>query len=732
MRNSILPILYDLVVTIGEQTSLEPLLTRALQRLLYHTSYPVGLICLDIPDAADGQEEIHARLDAAVGDFDLINAVGQVLRLPRALLQGVDVDETTQLAALQNLRPVAGRYRSFLRLPLSPHGAIFLLAPVAPETRLPLTQMFKPVLAHLSRAITLCRRSDAYTASLKEERQLYATVFESSSSGVVITHHDRHIMAVNQAFTRITGYSADEVLGRDPHLLSSGQHDPAFYDELWRTVNAHGYWQGEIWDRRKNGESYPEWLSISAVRDAQGQITHYVGIFSDISEEKKTESLLHQMAFYDSLTQLPNRRLLMDRLLQACSSSARTGQFGALLFMDLDDFKDINDAKGHDVGDLLLQEVARRLLDCVREGDTVARLGGDEFVVILNALGALATEAATHAEQVAEKIREALGQPCWLNSIAVYTSPSIGITLFRDQKQDVDTLLKHADISMYRAKVAGGNSIQFFDPRMQQEIDVRAELVDALREAVRLEQLSLHFQPQVDHQQRIFGAEVLLRWKHPKLGEISPAQFIPLAEDSSLITLIGLWSLWGACVQLHTWQQQAATRDLTLSLNVSPRQFRQPDFVQQVQDALRGSGANAQRLKLELTEGVMIDNPQDTALKMRTLQQMGVGFSLDDFGTGYSSLQYIKQLPIDQIKIDQSFTRDITSDPNDALIVKTIIAMARSLDLQVIAEGVETQAQRDYLERNGCLHYQGYLYGRPMPVDQLETILSAKAGQPPV
>lgn len=724
-RHSILPILYDIAVTIGEQTSLQPLLTRALQRLLYYTSYPVGFICLDIAGAE--QDEIHVRLDAAVGDFDLINAIGQVLPLPRALLHSADADDAQQLAILKTLRPVPGRYRSFLRLPLDQHGAVFLLAPVAPETRLPLTQMFKPVLAHLARAITLCRRSDAYTAGLKEERQLYATVFESSSSGVMIAHRDRHIMAVNQAFTRITGYSADEVLGRDPHMLSSGQHEPAFYSDLWRTVNEQGYWQGEIWNRRKNGESYPEWLSISAVRDAHGLVTHYVGIFSDISAEKKTEDLLHQMAFYDSLTQLPNRRLLMDRLLLACSSSARTGQFGAVLFMDLDDFKDINDAKGHDTGDLLLQEVAQRLLGGVREGDTVARLGGDEFVVILNALGTQATEAATRAEQVAEKIRDMLGQPFTLNTYTVYTSPSIGVALFRDQAHDVDTLLKQADISMYRAKMAGGNSIQFFDPRMQQEIDVRTELIDALREAVRLEQLHLHFQPQVDQHRNILGAEALMRWKHPKLGDISPAQFIPLAEDSSLITLIGLWSLWWTCMQLCAWERHAATRDLTLSLNVSPRQFRQPDFVQQVQDALRGSGANPQRLKLELTEGVMVDNPEDAALKMRALQQMGVSFSLDDFGIGYSSLQYLKQLPIDQIKIDQSFIRDITTDPNDAVIVKTIIAMAHALGLQVVAEGVETQAQRDYLESNGCLHYQGYLYGRPMPLDQFEAALRAHA-----
>lgn len=721
-RQAILPILYDIAVTIGGETSLQPLLTRTLQRLLYYTSYPTGIVCLD---AGGGTQDscVQTRLHAAVGDLELIDAVGQELKLPRALLDGDVPDAAAQCETLQSLHPVAGRYRSFLRLPIAPRGVIILLAPVAPETRLPLQQMFKPVLAHLARAILLCQRNDAYTAGLQAERQLYAEVFQSSASGVMITDLQGSIVAVNPAFTRITGYAADEALGQNPRLLSSHQHDPAFYQEMWQSVHERGHWQGEVHNRRKNGESFPEWLNISVVRGPDGQMTHYVGIFSDISVEKQTEALLHRMAFYDALTNLPNRRLMMDRLLQACSVSARNGQYAAVLFLDIDDFKDINDAKGHEVGDQVLSEVAQRLLDSVREGDTVARLGGDEFVVILNAIGQRPQEAATHAKTVAEKIRGNLARPYALDAYTVHTSPSIGIVLFQGLQKSMDNLLKQADIAMYRAKRAGGNGLRFFDPRMQEEINARISLVDALREAIGTPQLSLFAQAQFDHRQQVVGAELLLRWQHPQWEGISPAEFIPLAEDSGLIIDIGLWCLKATCEQLVKWSAHDHTRRLILAINLSPRQFKQADFVDQLRQVLLATGANPQQLKLELTEGVMLENPEDAIVKIRQIKQLGVRFALDDFGTGYSSLQYLKQLPIDQIKIDQSFIRDIEIDINNAAIVKTIIAMSHAMGLEVIAEGVETQAQLDFLKKNGCLHYQGYLFARPMPLSQLELLL---------
>ena len=721
-RQAILPILYDIAVTIGGETSLQPLLTRTLQRLLYYTSYPTGMVCLDAGHATQGPD-VRTQLHAAVGDLDLIDAVGQEVSFPRALLAGPAPDAAAQCEILQSLHPVSGRYRSFLRLHVAPRGVIILLAPVAPETRLPVQQMFNPVLAHLARAILLCQRNDAYTTGLQTEMKLYAEVFQSSASGVMITDLQGSIVAVNPAFTRITGYAADEALGQNPRLLSSHQHDPTFYREMWESVREHGHWQGEVRNRRKSGESFPEWLNISVVRDPDGRMTHYVGIFSDISVEKQTEVLLHRMAFYDALTNLPNRRLMMDRLLQAGSVSARNGQYAALLFLDIDDFKDINDAKGHEVGDQVLGEVAQRLLGSVREGDTVARLGGDEFVVILNAVGQRPQDAAAHAKTVAEKIRGNLARPYTLDAYTVHTSPSIGIVLFQGQQENVDTLLKQADIAMYRAKRAGGNDLRFFDPRMQDEINARIGMVDALREAIGTPQLSLFAQPQFDHRQQVIGAELLLRWQHPQWEGISPEEFIPLAEDSGLIVDIGLWCLKATCEQLVKWSAHAHARSLTLALNLSPRQFKQADFVDQLRQVLCATGANPQHLKLELTEGVMLENPEDAIAKIKQIKKLGVRFALDDFGTGYSSLQYLKQLPIDQIKIDQSFIRDIETDINNAAIVKTIIAMSHAMGLEVIAEGVETQAQLDFLELNGCLHYQGYLFARPMPLSQLEALL---------
>jgi diguanylate cyclase (GGDEF)-like protein len=394
-----------------------------------------------------------------------------------------------------------------------------------------------------------------------------------------------------------------------------------------------------------------------------------------------------------------------------------------VLFIDLDNFKTINDTKGHDTGDLLLAEVARRLNICVRDGDTVARLGGDEFVVVLESLNSAPEEAAKQADLVAEKIREVLSQPYQLGNYEYHTTPSIGVVLFLGHRQSLDDVLKHADTAMYQAKTAGRNAIRFYDPVMQANIEARADLEEELRYALVRQQLCLHYQIQIDIRNRALGAEVLLRWQHPERGLISPAQFIPLAEETGLIVPIGLWVLQTACAQLKQWQNDALARDLTLAVNVSAKQFRSQDFVAQVQRTLLESGAKPSLLKLELTESIVLENVEDTISKMRELKLLGVSFSMDDFGTGYSSLQYLKRLPLDQIKIDQSFVRDIASDPNDAAIVQTIIAMSEVLGLNVIAEGVETAEQRDFLDSRGCHAFQGFLFGRPVPLRDFETSL---------
>ncbi len=560
----------------------------------------------------------------------------------------------------------------------------------------------------------------------ERDLRIAATAFETQE-GIVITDRDNRILRVNRAFTRLTGYSAAEAIGRTPAMLKSGRQDATFYRSLWETLIRDKFWQGELWNRRKNGEAYPEWLTITAVLDAEGQVTHYVGVFSDITFRKEADEKIHRLAFHDPLTNLPNRSLLQDRLQQAMMTSARSQRQCALLFIDLDNFKTLNDTRGHDVGDLLLIEVAKRLQDCVRDSDTVARLGGDEFVVMLEDLSEDAQQAAAVARDVGEKILASINRPFDLQGFEYHSSSSIGISLFRGNGIDMHDLIKHADTAMYQAKTAGRNTLRFFDPDKQTELEMHAALMDDLRQALPLRQLKLYYQVQVN-EHGVMGAEVLLRWQHPEKGLILPMEFIPLAEETGLIVPIGVWVLQTACKQLKAWQADPLTSHLQLAVNVSARQFRQPDFVEQVFEVLKETGVDPFKLGLEfeLTESLVLHDIDDSIGKMQALRDMGIRFSLDDFGTGQSSLSYLKRLPLDQIKIDQSFVRDVATDQNDAVIVRTIIGMAENLGLNIIAEGVETEQQRDFLERNGCLAHQGYLFGTPLPIEEFQEQLQQK------
>ena len=556
----------------------------------------------------------------------------------------------------------------------------------------------------------------------ESELRIAATAFESQE-GMMVTDADGNILRVNHAFSRVTGYSNEEVVGKQPDLLHSGRQDAAFYAAMWERLNHSGAWEGEIWNRRKSGEIYPEYLTIAAVKDTQGAVTHYVGTFTDITLNKSVEDEIRNLAFFDPLTALPNRRLLMDRLKHALASCSRTGRRGALLFIDMDNFKTLNDTLGHDMGDLLLQQVAQRLSACVREGDTVARFGGDEFVVMLEELDSGLAEAARDTETVGEKILATLDQPYQLSAHEYRSTPSIGATLFGDGAQSMDDLLKQADIAMYQAKKAGRDTLRFFDPQMQQIVNSRALLEGELRKALEAHQFELYYQLQVDGSRHPIGAEALIRWVHPEHGLVSPAQFIPLAEETGLILPIGLWVLETACAQIAEWQRSELTRHLMLAVNVSPKQFRQQSFVAQVKSAVSHHGIDPKLLKLELTESLLIENIDETVTTMNALNEIGVQFSLDDFGTGYSSLQYLKRLPLDQLKIDQSFIRDLGENESDNAIVSTVIAMAHNLNLEAIAEGVELEEQRQLLLSNGCTHYQGYLFGKPMPVTEFEALL---------
>lgn len=564
--------------------------------------------------------------------------------------------------------------------------------------------------------------------------QRIASIAFDSIDAIAITDADQFILKVNSAFERITGYSAAEAFGQvTGRLLRSGLHDAEFYAALRQALLRERHWQGEIWNRRKSGEIYPEWLSITAITDEEGQVTNYVAVFSDITQKKRADEQIHKLAFYDALTELPNRRLLHDRLAQTLAASARRLRRGALLFIDLDSFKDLNDSRGHEVGDLLLVEVARRLRDSVRASDTVARLGGDEFVVVLPDLGSdpdeTAAQSATQAQMIAEKIRLAVSQPYRLDDRPYQGSCSIGVCLFLGHEATVDELIRRADTAMYEAKDSGCNAVRVFDPVAYVAIGERAALEADLRLALGHRQLHLHYQMQVDRTGRITGAEVLLRWLHPDRGIVPPAQFIPLAEETGLILPIGHWVLETACSQLRAWAGDAATRDLHLAVNVSARQFGQVDFVEQVRAVVLDSGIDPCRLELELTESLVVVNLTDTVAKMQAIKDMGIRFSIDDFGTGHSSLAYLTRLPLDQLKIDQSFVRNMTQSETDAIIVQTIIGMARSLGLDVIAEGVETEGQRAFLESCGCSNYQGYLFGRPGPVAEFESALNARGAR---
>ncbi|MFZ2301347.1 MAG: EAL domain-containing protein [Gallionella sp.] len=555
-----------------------------------------------------------------------------------------------------------------------------------------------------------------------EALRVAAATFETHEA-IVITDINANIIRVNQAFQDITGYSSEEVLGKNPRILSSGRQDKAFYAEMWKQLLATGTWTGEMWDRRKDGQVYPKWLTITAVKNEQGQTTEYVAIFSDITERKQAEEEIHNLAFYDALTNLPNRRLLLDRLRLALSVSARSHHYGAVLFLDMDKFKTLNDTLGHNHGDLLLVEVAKRIQSCVREVDTVARLGGDEFVVLIEEVSTNAKEASQKVALIAEKIRAALAAPYRLNDYGHHSSPSIGVCLYYGNAESMDTLLKHADLAMYQAKDSGRNAVRFFDPAMQQAVEIHAAIEADLRHAVPDKQLHLYYQIQVDNDHRPLGAEALVRWMHPVRGMVSPAQFIPIAEESSLILDIGHWVMETACRQLALWSRHEQTRGLILAVNVSAQQFSKHDFVEYVAEIIRVHQIDPARLKLELTESVVLTDVADVVAKMHALKAHGIRLSLDDFGTGYSSLSYLKQLPLDQLKIDQSFVRDIATDPNDAVMVKTIIGMAQNFHLNVIAEGVETEAQLDFLKRNGCMAYQGYLFSKPVPIGEFEALL---------
>ena len=576
------------------------------------------------------------------------------------------------------------------------------------------------------RAVVLMARDITDRIAYDLDRRVAAIAFESQQ-GMIITDAKTRIMKVNEAFSRITGYTETDVIGKPTRMLGSGHQGPEFYQELWRTLTEDGFWQGEIWNRRKNDDVFPEWLTISAVRDDQGLVINYVASLTDITERKDAEEKIQHLAFYDTLTNLPNRRLLRDRLQQAMVLCGRKGMYGALIFLDLDDFKNVNDLYGHQVGDELLCQVARRLSITLREQDTVARLGGDEFVILLEGLEYHAEEAGTQVEHIGIKILQALREPYFVSGHRFNNSASLGIVMFNDAHHSVDELMQHADLSMYSSKALGKNALSFYDPQMQAVVSMRLQLEEDIRRGLAEGEFVMYLQAQTGGLGGLEGAEALLRWQHPQRGLLGPGVFIEIAERCGLIEQMDLATLRQGCELLAQWAHQPQRAGLSLSVNISSRLLYRDDFVDLIRHLLNETKGNPLRLKLEITESLLLTDKDKAVTRMQLLREMGIRFSIDDFGTGYSSMAYLQQLPLDQLKIDQSFVRDLPDNTSSLAIVRAILAMAHSLNLEVIAEGVETLAQRDALINSGCKHLQGYLFSKPVAVEVFEAATAKDA-----
>jgi len=577
----------------------------------------------------------------------------------------------------------------------------------------------------LSTVIEMALYKHGAEVKLRESAQYNQAILDNMVDGVITINEMGRIESINDSACRIFGHTPAQVLGRNVAMLMPEPHQ-SHHDGYLGHFRSTGEARmmgapRDVEGLRQDGTVFPMTLSVSSVV-RRGKTT-FIGLVRDRSEHQQDLEEIQRLAFYDTLTGLPNRRLLLDRLEQAMLTSGRTGAHGALMFMDLDHFKQLNDALGHDFGDQLLQQVASRLRSCIREGDSVARLGGDEFLVLLESLSAHPLEAATQSEMLAIKILENLGQPYELGKHRYTCTPSIGIVLFLEERNSLKDLLKMADVAMYQAKSSGRNTVCFFDPAMQAAAAGYAALEKDLRKGVAEQEFALHYQVQVNGSGEVTGTEALVRWNHATRGMVSPAQFIPLAEETGLILPLGQWVLEAACEQLVQWASAPATARWTVAVNVSASQFAQAEFQTNVITALKKTGANPRLLKLELTESMLISDVNAVIQKMNAIRTLGVTFSLDDFGTGYSSLSYLKRLPLAQLKIDQSFVRDVLTDPSDAVIARTILALGHNLGLKVIAEGVETAEQHHFLSSLGCDAFQGYYFGRPVLPERLTALI---------
>jgi diguanylate cyclase (GGDEF)-like protein/PAS domain S-box-containing protein len=548
----------------------------------------------------------------------------------------------------------------------------------------------------------------------QEKLRLAEQVFQNTAEGITVTDVAGNIVSVNPAFVNITGYNSREVIGQNPRFLKSGYHNQTFFKDMWSTLIKTGHWRGEIWNRRKNGDVYPEWLTISAVKDQKARTTHYVGVFSDLSQIKEAQEQINFLTYHDALTHLPNRTLFQERFQHALSHAKREHRSLALLYIDLDRFKTINENLGYPLGDQLLLEVSKRMGQVIRASDTLARLGGDEFILLLEE-GA----SATHAVVVARKLINLFLQPMVIGEHELDISTSIGITLYPNDGVDPENLIRHAGQAMYKAKQYGGNHYRFFTKAFMKNAFEQLMMESDLHRAIERDELVLHFQPQVDlTDHKLHGLEALIRWQHPKQGLILPKQFIGLAEAIGMIEDLGVWVLRTACRQIVTWDHKAFYVP-RISVNLSVHQIDRHDFIQRVANVLSDTGLPAERLELEVTESLLMRDPDLSRAILSELKILGINFAIDDFGSGYSSLAYLKLLPLDRLKIGRDFVRKIGRESDDGAIARAIIALAKSLGLETVAEGVEDEYQAAFMQQAGSNLVQGYLYGRPLPANEI-------------
>lgn len=550
-----------------------------------------------------------------------------------------------------------------------------------------------------------------------ENLKIFAMAFQSQEA-IMVTDAETTIIKINPAFTKVLGYTEDDIIGKKPNVLKSTKHDDAFFEEFWNAIEQQGQWAGEIWNKRKDGSVFPAWQTVSTIKDEGAQTTHYISCIADISEFKSAKKEIEKLAFYDALTGLPNRRLLHERLEHELNIAERYGRVGMLFFLDLDHFKHINDSLGHSAGDSILIEAAGRLQSLLRNTDTAVRLGGDEFIILTSPQDGVHTDVLEQSQVIAKKILKEFTNPFFVSEHELFISTSIGIALYTGMDESVDLLLKRADTAMYQAKGAGRNTFQFYQESMQEVADARLHIERHLRGAVANNEFSIHYQPQLSASNEIVGAEALIRWNNSELGSVSPVDFISIAEETGMIISIGEWVVNSVCEQIKAWESQGICVP-HIAINISAKQFHKADFVSSLVGIVYEKNVTPNQIMLEVTEGVFLGNLEEAIDKMNLLKQNGFSFSIDDFGTGFSSLTYLKRLPFDQLKIDQSFVRGLIENKADAAIVKAIVVMAKSMGLNLIAEGVETDQHLAYLSGFGCHYYQGYYFSRPLTAEKM-------------